>query len=215
MLKEQKELLVTIAKQSYNEALFAGTSGNLSMYDTEKGIMTITPTSVSYNSMIADDAVCMKLDGTVVSGVLAPSSEWRMHACVYSKRPDVRAIVHTHSPYATSFAVTHKNIPIILIEMIPFLGGDVPLADFALPGSEELGLEALKVLEDRYSCLLANHGVLTIGDTLQKAYIRAIYAEDAAKIYALALSQGEAKLIADEHIKVMLERIKNKKERVS
>jgi L-fuculose-phosphate aldolase/L-ribulose-5-phosphate 4-epimerase len=209
--QKQKTLLVGMAKQSYTNELFAGTSGNLSIYDREKDKMIITPTSVAYNEMTADDAVSMKLDGTILSGHLAPSSEWQMHASIYKNRRDITAIVHTHSPYATSFAVTHQPIPVILIEMIPFLGGDIPVAEFALPGTEALGLESLKVLEDRYSCLLANHGTLAIGDTLQKAYIRAIYVEDAAKICALALSHGSAFPIANENIQKMIERSRSKK----
>jgi L-ribulose-5-phosphate 4-epimerase len=209
--QKQRDEIVSMARICYEDRLFAGTSGNLSVYNAEEEVMTITPTSVSYSTMKAEDAVCMKLDGTIISGHFPPSSEWRMHAGIYLKRPDVGAVVHTHSPYATSFAVTHQLVPVILIEMIPFLGGDIPLAGFALPGTSEMADEALNVLDERGACLLANHGVLSIGDTLQKAYIRAIYAEDAAKIYGLALSHGNAVVISEKNILKMREKMLIKK----
>lgn len=201
-IKEMKQEVCDYSRQSYNEKLFAGTSGNLSLFDGET--MVITPTCVAYETMTPDDLVVMRLDGTVLEGKYKPSSEWRMHAAVYEAKPEVRAIVHSHSPYATAFAVNNKNIPTILIEMVPFLGGDVPLAKFAVPGTKEVGLEALKVLNERTACLLANHGVLAVGDTLEKSHIRAIYVEDAAKICSIAMSNGEIVTISEEHISAML-----------
>ncbi len=200
-IEMMKQEVCDYAKQSYSEKLFAGTSGNLSLFDGET--MVITPTSVAYESITADDMVVMKPDGTVLEGKYNPSSEWRMHAAVYEEKPEVRAIIHTHSPYATAFAVNHMNIPTILIEMVPFLGGDVPLAEFAVPGTKEVGLEAVKVLAERTGCLLANHGVLTVGDTLAKAHIRAVYVEDAAKICSIAMGHGDIVTISEEHISAM------------
>ena len=99
--------------------------------------------------------------------------------------------------------MNHKNIPTILIEMVPFLGGDVPLAQFAMPGTAAVGEEAVKVLKDRTGCLLANHGVLTVGETLERAHIRAVYVEDAAKICSLAMSNGPIHTISEEDIAAM------------
>ncbi len=200
-IEEMKQEVCDYAKQSYNEKLFAGTSGNLSLFDGEN--MVITPTSVPYETITPDDMVVIKLDGTVLEGKYQPSSEWRMHAAVYEAKPEVSAIIHTHSPYATAFAVNNKKIPTILIEMVPFLGGDVPLAKFAVPGTKEVGLEAVKVMEERTGCLLANHGVLTVGNSLAQAHIRAIYVEDAAKICSLALSNGDIVEIPEEYVAVM------------
>ena len=200
-IEEMKREVCDWAKQSYDEKLFAGTSGNLSLYDGEN--MAITPTCVPYETMTPDDIVVIKLDGTVLEGKYQPSSEWRMHAAVYEAKPEVSAIIHTHSPYATAFAVNNSRIPTILIEMVPFLGGDVPLAKFAVPGTKEVGFEAVKVMEERTGCLLANHGVLTVGDSLTQAHIRAIYVEDAAKICSLALSNGDIVEIPEKYIAIM------------
>ncbi len=206
--KETKKILLKMAHRSYEEALFAGTSGNLSVYDREKETMIITPSSIPYETMEEEDLVLMRLTGEIIEWKHKPSSEWRMHAAVYKERKDVGAVVHTHSPYATSFAVNRESIPVILIEMIPFLGGDVMVADFALPGTEDVGLEALKVLKGRNACLMSNHGVLAVGETLEQAHIRAIYVEDAAKIYSLARSNGDVKEVPGEFVEIMKSRKK-------
>lgn len=188
---EIQKKIQEIALQAYNEQLVAGTSGNVSYYDHESEVMAITPSNMSYAIMKPEDVVLMKLDGTIVEGTHKPSSEWRMHAGVYACREDVNAIIHTHSPYATSFAVTHERIPVILVEMMPFLGGDIPLSEFGMPGTNALAVNANKVLGNRNSCLLMNHGVLVIGKTLDQAYIRAQYVEDAARIYHYAREVGK------------------------
>ena len=190
---EMKQAVLDYSKQSYEEKLFAGTSGNLSMRDPETGLVAITPGSIAYPTMTIDDVMVITLDGKIVEGFHNPSSEWKMHTEIYKNRNDVHAVVHTHSPYATGFAVTHDRIPVILIEMMFFLYGDVPVAEYRIPGSAELGTEALKVLHNRTACLLANHGVLAIGSNLDRAHIRAVYTEDAAKICT------QAKIIGTVH----------------
>lgn len=205
---DRRQQLLEMSRRAYRQALFAGTSGNLSIYDRETGLMLITPSSIPYETMEKEDLVLMKLDGEVVEGTNRPSSEWRMHAVVYQRREEVSAILHTHSPYATSFAVNRQEIPVILIEMVPFLGGSVPVAEFALPGTESVGEEAVKALEGRTACLMANHGVLAVGATLEQAHIRSVYVEDAAKIYSLAISNGETYEVPEEFVQIMLNRNK-------
>lgn len=207
---EIRKTLLQMSQKSYEEALFAGTSGNLSVYDRERETMVITPSSVPYESMTEGDLVLMKLDGEIVEGTNRPSSEWRMHAYIYQNMPEVSAVVHTHSPYATSFAVNREEIPIILIEMVPFLGGSVPVAEFALPGTEDVGAEAVKVLQGKNACLMSNHGVLATGASLEQAHIRAIYVEDAAKIYSLAKSNGTVQTVPDKFVQVMMGRQKSR-----
>ncbi|MEG2350229.1 MAG: class II aldolase/adducin family protein, partial [Hungatella sp.] len=185
VIGERRRELMEMTYRSYKEGLFAGTSGNLSIYDRETETMLITPSSVSYETMNEADMVLMKLDGEIIEGIHKPSSEWRMHAVAYREKEEVCAVIHTHSPYATSFAVNGEGIPVILVEMVPFLGGDVRVADFALPGTDAVGEAAMKALAERNACLMANHGVLAVGHTLEQAHIRAIYVEDAAKIYSL------------------------------
>ena len=197
--------MLSTAKRMYQEALVSGSSGNVSAYDPESGLMAITSSGTDYDQMTEADIIVMHPDGRVVSGNGEPSSEWRMHALVYRQRADVRSVVHTHSPYATGFAVLHQTIPLILIEMVPFIGGDVPVAAFAMPGTEDLGQEALEVLSDRNGCLLMNHGVLAIGQDTAEAYVRSVYIEDAAKIYFNARSVGEPFVLPEEITRQLME----------
>lgn len=189
-LQKLKQEIVDRSLQAFHEALFSGTSGNMSCFLREEGKMLITPTSVRYDVMKAEDIVVMKLDGTVVEGHLQPSSEWRMHAAIYEAKNDVDAVFHTHSPYATAFAVNHQTIPAVLIEALVFLGGDIRCAEYATPGTKEVGLNAIPALDGRTGCTLANHGVLAVGKDLQQAYLNAEYIEDVAKIYSIARSVG-------------------------
>ena len=207
-ITELRQEIVDRSLQAFHEGLFSGTSGNMSCYLREEDLMLITPTSVRYDVMRAEDIVALRLDGTVVEGHLKPSSEWRMHTAVYENCPDVNAVFHTHSPYATAFAVNHQTIPAVLIEALVFLGGCAGLwkvfqrgtspfwnlflrrADYATPGTKEVGLNALPALEGRKGCTLANHGVLAVGGDLAQAYLNAEYIEDVARIYAIAHSVG-------------------------
>lgn len=185
-----REKLVQTAQTAYRERLFAATSGNLSVLDRENGRMYITPGSFPYEEMTAEDIVILDLDGNVLVGRNSPSSEWRMHSAVYRADARVNAIVHTHSPYATAFAINRMRIPAVLYEMVFFLGGDIPVAEGAVPGTPEVGIHCVPALKDRYGCLMANHGALAVGDTLERAYTRAVYIEDAAKAYSIALTHG-------------------------
>ena len=196
-IEQLKREIVEISRSSFENKLFAGTSGNLSIYLKDEGYMLITPTSIRYEIMEPEDVVTVKLDGTILEGKHRPSSEWPMHAAIYESCPHVGAVFHTHSPYATSFAVTRQTIPLVLIEMRPFLGGEVACARFEKPGTRELGMTAVEELnKGKNACLLANHGVIAVGETLAKARIRAEYVEDAATIYHRALQVGKPILLS-------------------
>jgi L-ribulose-5-phosphate 4-epimerase len=199
--RELKERVLETTLLAYAEGLFAGTSGNLSVCDDNRELLAITPSSFRYEKMTVEDIMVIDIDtGRVVEGRHRPSSEWRMHTEILKARLDVAGVVHTHSPYATSFAVLCRPIPLILIEMLGYIGGDIPLADFELPGTEALGIIVAKALATRNACLMRNHGAVAVGGTLEQAHLRAVYVEDTAKIYSLALNVGEAQLIPDAAI---------------
>ncbi|HWR11166.1 MAG TPA: class II aldolase/adducin family protein [Rectinemataceae bacterium] len=203
-IREMKEKVLENTLMAYEEGLFAGTSGNLSVCDAAKEILAITPTSFRYEKMTLDDIVLIRMeDGSLLEGRHKPSSEWKMHTAILKSRPEIFGVVHTHSPYATSFAVTCMPIPLILIEMLGYIGGDIPVAEFALPGSVELGQRVVESLARRNACLMRNHGAVAVGATLDQAHLRAIYVEDAAKIYAIALGTGQVQLIPAEAVKAM------------
>lgn len=193
--------IVAYAQKLYHERLVSCTSGNISVrLPDEPELMAITPGSEDYLTMTPERVVIMRLDGTVVDGPNRPSSEWRMHAGIYAARGDIGAVVHTHSAYATAFAVLHRPIPVCLSEMVPWLGGDVGVAPFGLPGTAILAETALPLLRERYACLLGNHGVLAVADTLPLAYTRAAYVEDAARVCCIAQTMGQPVLLTQEEI---------------
>lgn len=205
----QKEVQTTALK-AYEERLVAGTSGNVSFYDRKNQLLAITPSNLDYKIMTPSDIVIMDLAGNQLPesngyqpSPHKPSSEWQMHAEIYRGLPHVSAILHTHSPRATSFAVLHEEIPVILVEMLPYIGGDIPRAAFALPGTIDLGKKCVEALTNRQACLLDNHGVVAVGETLNNAYTRAIYVEDAAKIYHFSRQLGTPKLVPNEAIETL------------
>ncbi len=205
MLNNLKKQVVCAAKKLYANKLVAGYSGNISALDVDSGLVAITPSSTEYSEMQESDIVIINLNGDVIEGTLPPSSEWKMHTQIYRKNNNVKAVVHTHSQHATALAVLGKPIPLILIEMVPFLGGDIQIAEFALPGSLELGNKVVEKISERNGCLLANHGVVATGDSVEAAYVNAEYIEDAAKIYNLACISGTPKTIPSEFVIQMLE----------
>lgn len=196
-IPELKTEVLALSLRCYDDKLMAGTSGNLSAL-SDDGKIVITPGSVDYSGMTTDDIMVIETDGTILEGPHKPSSEWRLHAEIYKSMTNVKAVVHTHSPYATSFAVIGENIPAILNEMIPFLGGDVPVSEYASAGTKEVGENAVKSLQNRNACLMRSHGALAVGENLQQAYIRATYIEDAAKICHMAKCIGKPIILTEE-----------------
>lgn len=197
---ELRKKIVDYSRLMYNERLVSATSGNISLRlpDREDAIL-ITPSSESYATMTEERIVIISLDGDVLYAPegARPSSEWRLHSELYKANKETKAVIHTHSPYATAFAVLHETIPLILIEMKPWLGGEIPLSDYAPAGTEEVGQLVVKAIENKKGCLMANHGVVAIADTLELAYTRASYIEDAAKIYHMAREVGKPYIIGE------------------
>lgn len=204
-IRQARIQVLETAKQAFSAGLFAGTSGNLSLYLPEEGLIAITPSSIRYEAMEEEDIVILNSGGLVIEGKHRPSSEYQMHCAIYEAHAErgIHAVVHTHSPYATSFAVSHQPIPLILIEMIAFLGGEVPLAPLEVPGSTELGTVVARTLWESSCCLMANHGVIATGGNMEQAYLRAEYVEDAAKICRLA-GQSGITLIPEEFRQKMM-----------
>lgn len=197
----EKSQVLEACQKMYRQRFVAGTSGNISIRKKHKdGSQTfvIKPSSVPYDLMKEEDIVEIDQWGNPTQPGKRPSSEWKMHVAIYLAYPEINAVVHTHSPFATGFAVSRQSIPLILIEMTPFLGGAVPITPFAPAGSEELGNAILPFLKDRTACLLANHGVVAIGKDLISAYIAAEYVEDAAKIYYYAKTSGTPVIIDED-----------------
>lgn len=191
-----KKLLVAYGKKLLDKKLVAGTSGNLSLRGQADEIY-ITPSGMDYLEITEDDIVKINFMGEILEGDKKPSSEWMIHVEIYKNYPKYNAIVHTHSPIATAFAVSRKKIPLILIEMKPFLGGEIEVAPFKPSGSLELAKSLIPYLKKSNSCLLANHGVVSCGKDIESAFLSAEYVEDAAKIYYYSLNIGDPKIIEE------------------
>lgn len=177
-----RKKIVKAGKKLYKLGLVAGTSGNVSIKENDDSFY-ITPSGLSYEDMKEEDIVQIHQDGSPYKSGQKPSSEWNLHIEIYKKYPKYKAVVHTHSNYATAFAVSRVDIPLVLIEMEPFIGGDIKVAPYRKNGSKELAEVTVPYLKNRNSCLLANHGAISCGPDLESAFISAEYVEDAAKIY--------------------------------
>lgn len=189
-LPEAKRQVIKYYARAYEDKLMAGTSGNASIFIREKGVMVITPSGVDYRELNERNMAVIDLDGNIKESGAVPSSEWQMHAEIY-KKTDAVSVLHTHSQFATAFAVCKKPIPNILIEMAIFTGGEISVCDFAPAGSKELAEKVGDFMKTKPVCLMQNHGVCALGKSMEEAYVRATYVEDAAKIYINAKQIGE------------------------
>lgn len=202
MLYEEirKELFETVLKL-YQKDMIPLNSGNVSVRANASHFV-ITPRGIPYDRMTANDMIVINSNGDVIEGNYQPSSEGPMHLAVYKHLPRTTAVVHTHSIHALAFATVGRSIPIISLEGLD-ARGPVPVAAYACPGTEALGLAAVQALQGPppvTGTLLRNHGVLTCGTTLFEAYATACRIEIAAKVYFLALQIGTPVALTTEQI---------------
>lgn len=196
---DAKTQVLTIAKRIYSNRLVIASLGNVSCRD-ETGNIVITPSGIDYEELTLSDLVVTDTTGTKLQGEHNPSSETPMHTLIYRERPDICGVVHTHSLYASAFSVVNKEIPVDMVEVAAHVGGRVPVAPYSPPGTETLGEKALAALQDKRACLLQNHGVLAVGDTLEKAYKAAAIVEIAARIHILGSLIGEPRELPEKDI---------------
>jgi L-fuculose-phosphate aldolase len=187
------------------DGLVAGTYGNISVCTLE-GRVAITPTDMPYDRMRARDVCVVDLDGTQLEGAARPSSELPMHLLLYAEADQGGAVVHTHSPYATALACVVDEIPALHYAVAEF-GGPVPTLPYEPPGSIRLAERVRGALAERPAVLLASHGAITVGASLEQAYARAAMLEWVAHIHHHALMIGEPKRIDDDELAQLPRRI--------
>ncbi len=183
MSKSIYKELIKYAQRAEQEGLCKHKSGNFSILDRETGLVYITPSGFYRADLTADDIIISDLKGNVRENVnfRKPSMELPMHLEVYRARPNVNAVVHTHSPYATAFAV--KGIPIESVTSEAyFYGKAMALVPYFEHGTDELAEHVARVIPHVDVCLLQNHGILTVGDTMENAFLKATYVESVAMI---------------------------------
>jgi L-ribulose-5-phosphate 4-epimerase len=184
------------------------TSGNVSGRDPETGLVVIKPSGFSFEEMTPDHMVVVDLDCQVVEGGLKPSTDTDTHLYIYRHRPDVFGIVHTHSPYASSFAALGKTIPACLTTSA-MLGGEIPLGGYVPIGGEEIGQEIISKIGRSLAIIMQNHGVFTIGSSPQEATKMAVEVEEIAKITHLAMLLGQPILLSDDQVDYMVDLYRN------
>jgi L-ribulose-5-phosphate 4-epimerase len=199
--KELRRDLLHVVLKLYKGDLIQMQSGNVSVRASETHIV-ITPGGIPYDTMTTEDMVILNLDGSVAGGNHNPSSETPMHMAIYRSMPKVSAVVHSHSPYAMAFATVGRSIPVICTEGLA-VGGPIPVAAYACPGTEAQGkvaVQAMKGPPPVAGTLLKNHGALTTGKSLARAYTTACSIEMAARIYFLALQIGVPDILTEEQL---------------
>jgi L-fuculose-phosphate aldolase len=174
-----------------------GTSGNISSRSGDG--MLITPTSVPYDRLSPDDIVWMGFDGQP-HGRRAPSSEWRFHLDILRARPDVQAVVHAHPTYCTILAIMGREIPAVHYMIAAAGGPTIRCAPYATFGTAELSDHAVTALDGRDACLLAHHGMIAVGGSLDRAMWLAVEVEGLAQQYHGCLQIGEAPVLPDGEI---------------
>ncbi len=157
-----KQALLAVAKEMIVCGLVEGTAGNVSAR-LPNGHVVLTPSSLDYDTMTLDDLVVTDINGTVLEGTRTPTSEKSLHLACLKKHPDIGAVMHCHAMFATMFAVVRQPIPCVIEEFDVYVGGDVPVADYRMTGSDALAEEVSNRVADRGAVLMANHGLLCVG----------------------------------------------------
>ncbi len=183
-----------------------GTAGNISVRCGD-GFL-ISPTGIAYDKMKPEHIVAMNWDATFAGDVL-PSSEWRFHRDILRARPDLNAIVHTHSTKATAVAILGKDIPAIHYVIAAAGGASIRCAPYELFGSQALADRAVAAMDGRRACLLAHHGVIAAHGSIARALALAVTVEELAEQYLLCLPLGEPPVLDETQIAAALERFKS------
>jgi len=188
--------------------LVAWTSGNISARVPGQDLLVIKPSGVSYPDLSEENMVVCTLNGEIISHDWKPSSDVATHAYIYRMRPDINGVVHTHSPYATAFAVRGEPIPCVMTAMADEFGGEIPVGGFAPIGGEAIGKVVVETLEGHRSSavLLQQHGVFTIGPSARAAVKSAVMCEDAARTTFLARQLGPVTELSQHHVDALHER---------
>ena len=203
---ELRTMVVSACRELTRRGLTHGTSGNVSVRCGARRFF-VSPSGMDYEVLQADDVPLMDLNGRWF-GRCRPSSEWRFHRDILESRPDVGAIVHTHSPRATALACTGRGIPAFHY-MIAVAGGrDIRCAPYCTFGTQELSDAALIALKDRKACLLANHGVIATSADLASALALAGEVENLALQYSAALTLGEVRILDDAEMSRVIEKFR-------
>ncbi|HET9760774.1 MAG TPA: L-ribulose-5-phosphate 4-epimerase [Nocardioidaceae bacterium] len=210
-LRELRAQVATLHAELTRWQLVAWTAGNVSARVPDRDLLVIKPSGVTYDELSADTMVVCDLDGELVEGEHAPSSDTAAHAYVYRHMPEVGGVVHTHSTYATAWAARGEPIPCVLTMVADEFGGDIPVGPFALIGDDSIGRGIVETLRASRSkaVLMQNHGPFTVGKDARAAVKAAVLLEDVARTVHVARQLGDPLPIAQHHVDALFDRYQN------
>jgi len=208
MYDDLKARIAEVARYLEEHGLNHGRSGNISIRVPGVNHVLITPSGLVKSRLNTDDIVVVDLNGSIVEGARKPSSEINLHLAIYRARPEVNAVIHAHTIYATALAVARRPLPVIIEEAVLVLGGDVRVAEFAPYGTTQLAENVVRALEGRKTVLLANHGVVAVGGNLEEALESLILTERLSQVYILSelLTNGKTPQVPSEAVSRLLSR---------
>ena len=205
LLQSERSEIVRFGKKLLKAQLTTGTGGNLSIFNRDEGLIAISPSGVEYDDMASEDVTVVDADGVTVAGNRKPSSELGFHLSLYGKRPDIMAVVHTHSVYATTMACLNWEIPAVHY-LVAYSGHKVPLAPYATFGTDELAANVAGAIGAHNAVLLANHGLVTVGPNLATAFAVAEEIELVARIYYQAKCIGQPVILPEGEMSRVIEK---------
>jgi len=188
MYEKERAEVIEAALEMQRSGMIKGTSGNVSLRTPDRDVIAITPSSIDYSLLKPEDICLVTLSGEAVDCIHAPSSEKLMHLAIYRARPDVNAVVHSHSLYSTVMASVARVLPAVTVPGAEFY--PVRSAPFAMPGSQELADTVVACLGDGFAVLMEHHGLVCVGKSLAKAMSGASYVEENAQIAYLLHAAG-------------------------
>jgi len=198
-LFEEREAIVEYGRKLITSNLTTGSGGNLSIYNRAEGLVAIKPSGIDYFKMRPEDVVVVAPNGQIVDGDLQPSSEIRFHLALLGYREDINAVVHTHQVYATTIACMNWELPAVHY-LVGFSGNKVPLAKYATFGSQELSDNILASIGSYNACLMANHGIVTVGKDIGSAFAVAEELELVSRLYYQTKCIGEPVILSDKEM---------------
>ena len=198
--------LIEVARRLHALCLNQGTSGNLSVRVADGYL--ITPSGLSYEMLAPADIVLMQADGSPPLGTRRPSSEWRLHRDILEAHAEVGAVIHVHPPFCTALACVGREIPAFHYMVAVAGGNNIRCAPYATFGTQALSDHVLEALTGRRACLLANHGAVMLGDTLDQALALAVEVETLAAQYCRALQIGTPHLLDEEEMAIVVEKFR-------
>jgi L-fuculose-phosphate aldolase len=202
--RQQKEFICEIGRRLYNKGFAAANDGNITVRLNEREILC-TPTMVSKGFLKPDDVCKVDYDGKQLAGTKKRTSEVLLHLSVYKTRPDVHAVVHCHPPHATAFAVAHEPIPKCILPEVEVFLGEVPMSVYETPGGQKFADTILPYTKDSNTIILANHGTVSFGPDLEKAYFNTEIIDAYCKILILARQLGRINYFTPRQTRELLD----------